>query len=499
MTDSNRLRMAVVREATAGTTPASPVMRVGEITGEGIVIAPQVAQSAAIRADRMNADPQTQNQRTQGPIQFAFSFPEDLGFYSELLQSAMYALWTRTPQHANDQTADSAITDAGTTANTYVVVDQSGSGGFAGSAYRVGHLVRATGFAQAANNRIFRVASSTATTVVGTTLGLTAEAAPPAAARLKVVGFQGASGDVTATATGLASTSLDFTTLGLQVGQWLKIGDASDPATFSFGGTPANNDWARISGPITANAIPLDHRPSGWAIDNGSGRTIRVWFGDVIKNGTTDVPLTVEKSFLGQAVPTHAVARGGQAGGFSLDMQAEQTVTGSFDLMFLTGAQGTVAVGASYVEGARSAEFTASADVGRVSEAGAAVTATNSVRRLQITLNNNTRMLPALGVLGAAGLGEGEASVTGTIEAYFGSNALLAKALAVPPTPTSVNVRLQKNNQAVPITLPRFFLTGGLPAAGGKNQDVIYNGSYLTARDAATNCHIQLDRLEYFN
>jgi hypothetical protein len=497
MTDTNRMRIALVREVTAGTTPGSPVMRVGEIVSESLVIAPQVTQSAAIRSDRMSADPTLQNQRTQGGISFAFTFPEDLGFYSELFQSAMYALWTRTAQHANDQTADSAITDAGTTANTYVVTDQSGSGGFAGSAYVVGHLVRATGFTNAANNQIFRVASSTSTTVVGTSLSLTAETVPPATARLKVVGFQGASGDITASTTGLASTSLNFTTLGLQVGQWVKIGDASN-ANFQFA-TAALNDWARITA-IAASALTLDHRPSGWGTDTGTSKTIRVFFGDVIKNGTTDVPLTVEKGFLAQGTPTYPIHRGGQASGLSLDLQAEQTVTGSVDLMFLSGVgTGTSAVGVSYVAFGGNAEMAASADVGRIMEAGAAVTATNSIRRLQIALNNYTRMLPAIGTVGAIGLGEGEAAVTGTIEAYFGSTALLAKALAQPPTATSVATRLQKNNQAVPITLPRLFLTGGSPSAGGKNQDVIYNGTFLTARDPATNCHIQFDRLEYFN
>jgi hypothetical protein len=326
---------------------------------------------------------------------------------------------------------------------------------------------------------------------------LTAETAPPATARLKVVGFQGASGDITATATGLASTSLNFTTLGLQVGQWIKIGDASAPATFSFAGA-ALNDWARVSGTPTATALPLDNRPSGWTTDAGTSRTIRVWFGDVIKNGTTDVPLSVERSFLGQATPTHIIHRGVQAGGLTLDFQSGQQITGSFDLMGLTSAQSTSAIGSGYVSPTtRSAMMTANADVGRVSEAGSAMVAPNSARRLQITLNNNARMLPAIGVVGAVGLGEGEAAVSGTLETYFGSNALLAKVLA--GTVTSVSARTQKNNQALVVSLPRVTLTAGNPNAAAKNQDVTLSASFAASIDTTTNAHIQIDRLEYFN
>jgi hypothetical protein len=119
---------------------------------------------------------------------------------------------------------------------------------------------------------------------------------------------QGASGDITATSTGLGSTALDFTTLGLVPGMWLKVGGTA--AGDKFANIAANNDWVRISGTITATAIPLDNRPSGWAVDNGSGKTIKVWFGDYINNGTTQTSLTVERGFLDQTTPTYIVNTG---------------------------------------------------------------------------------------------------------------------------------------------------------------------------------------------
>lgn len=495
MTDSNRLRISLVREATAGATPGSPVMRVGRITGESLGAQPQFTSSNEIRSDRMSADPIKVNEETRGGINFELSFPEDRSFLSELLQSAMYSLWTNTPQHWNDGTADSVITDVTGASGTFTVVDQSGSGGFAGTAYRVGHLVRSTGFAAAANNTIHRVTSSTATTVVvGVGAGLTNDAAPAAAARLKVIGLQGASADITATATGLGSTALDFTTMGLTVGQHIKIGDASN-TNFQFAAA-ANNGWARVTA-IAATALTLDNLPSGWVTDAGTGRTVRVFFGDLIRNGTTDVPLSVERSFLAQATPTHIIHRGVQAGGLSLDFSSGSVITGSVDLMGLSTAPGTVANGASYVPATTATVMSANQDVGRIAEAGAVVTGPNFIRRLQLALNNNTRMITAVGTVGAVGTGEGEAAVTGTLETYFGSTALLTKLIA--GTPTSFSARSAKNNQAILVQVPRATLTSGSPNAGGKNQDVMLPSSFQASIDALTNAHLVIERVEYFN
>jgi hypothetical protein len=215
---TNRVRLTSVEETTPGVTPTSPRMRLERITSESLTAAPRFVDSAELRSDRMQTDSiETVLPSGGGATGFEFSYPEDNSPWSSNLKSAFYSAWVNTPTFDNDGTADSVVTDAGTSANTYAVVS-------GGASVVVGHLVRATGFTNAANNQIFRVASSTSTTIVGTALSLTAEAAPPAAAKLKVVGFQGAAGDIIAAASSLTSTVLDFTTLGLHVGQTLKIG-----------------------------------------------------------------------------------------------------------------------------------------------------------------------------------------------------------------------------------------------------------------------------------
>ncbi|GAB5506683.1 MAG: hypothetical protein Rhirs2KO_18460 [Rhizobiaceae bacterium] len=486
MTDSNRLRLTTVRETTFGTTPGTPRMRTARLTGESIAYEPQFVQSEEIRADRMNSDPIKVNEINQGAINFELSYPVDNSPLSDFIRSLFFNTWVSTPTFDNDGTADSVIEDAGTTADTYQVAS-------GGAAVVAGHLVRATGFTNAANNQIFRAASSTGTTIVGSSLSLTAETAPPGTAKLKVVGFEGASGDITAGASGLGSTSLDFTTLGLAVGQWIKIGGSDTGEQFA---TSANNGWARISGTPTATALPLDNLPSGWSTDSGSSKTIRVWFGDQIKNGTTQTSLTIERGFMGQTTPTYLIQRGMVAGEGEINFTTEEVITGSVTFQGLTGEQTTTSLDASPDAATTNAIMSANVNVGRIAESGAALASPNYVRSAQIRVNNNLRTITAVGSVGAVDIGEGEARVEGTLETYFGSNALLAKLLAA--TVGSINLRAQKDSQAIILAVPRATFTSGSPSAGGKNQDVQLPLGFMASKDADTSAHVIMDRLEYY-
>lgn len=491
MTDSNRVRVSGIVETTFGVTPGSPRMRTARLTGEGLSFTPNFVSSNEIRADRMNADPIKINEENTGPLNFELSLFDENDLFAELMASAMFSTWVLTPYRKNDGTADSvitAVTAASQTTTVTAVAPQNG-------AYVVGHLVRHTGFTNAANNGKFRVSTGGTTSYICTGSGLVDETAPPGTARSKVVGFQGASADITATASGLGSTSLDFTTLALVAGMWIKIGDA-DNANFSFA-TAANNGWARVSGTPTATALPLDNLPSGWAVDSGTGKTIRVFFGDYIKNAVTRRSLSIEKSFLGQGTPTHMLQKGMVVGRMNLDYSTESIITGSFELRGLTGSQGTVANGNSYDAAPTQRVMSANVSVGQISEAGASVVSPNFIRSLQLQLENNLRPITAVGNVGAVDIGVGECQVTGTLEAYFGSNAFLTKLLA--GTISNISCRSQIDNQAFIIAMHRVTFTGGSPAAGGKNQDVLIPLTFQSSLDSTTNSHIFANRVEYYN
>ncbi len=484
MSDSNRVRLAVVRETTFGTTPSSPRMRTMRFTGESLKYAPKFSTSAEIRADRMNADPVKVNEDNSGGINFEMSYPVDLSPLSEVLASSFYNTWANTPARDNDGVAASVITSVTTGTNVVAVTT--------GAAYVIGHLVRQTGFAQGANNGLFRVTTGGATTYTCSAGAFATEASPAAAARSKVVGFEGASGDITATAGGLASTVLNFTTLGLQVGQWIKVGASLAANQFA---TAANNDWARVTS-IAATALGLDNLPAGWGVDAGTGKSIRVFFGDVLENGTTRTSLSIERGFMDQTTPTYLVQRGMVAGQLDLKYDAEQTITGSVAFTGLTGSQSTTTLSASPDAATTAAVMSASVNVGRIAENGAVLASPNWAKAFAVSINNNLRGIAAVGSTGNVDTGVGASAVTGTIETFFGSNALLAKLMA--GTVTNLNNRTTKNNQAIVLSLPRVTFTDGSPSASGQNQDVTLPLNFSASIDTATGCQIQLDRLEYF-
>ncbi|HEY4136494.1 MAG TPA: phage tail tube protein [Alphaproteobacteria bacterium] len=486
MTTANRVRISLVRETTLGVTPTTPRMRTERITGESLKYAPAFDQSEELRADRMNADPIKVNENTDGGLNFELSYPVDKAAFSERLCSLMFNDWVNTPARDNDGTADSAITGIVASSDSYTVLT--------GTAFVPGHLVRATGFAIAGNNGIFAAqAGSGATAVVApASPGLADEAAPPAAARLKVVGFQGDSGDIEATAQGLASTDLDFTTLGLTAGQWLKIGGTATGDKFA---TAALNAWVRVTS-VAQNLIGLDNLPGAWATDDGAGKTLKVFFGDWIRNGVTRISHSTERSFLGQAVPTHILSRGLVVNSMDLSIQSGQKVTGSFDMMGMTSDQGTAAYGSTYADATTNPVMAGSVNVGRIAESGTAIVAPNWAQSLALNVNNSLRKQLAVDSLGAVNIEPGDVAVTGTVQSYFGSNALYAKLLA--GTVGALNSRLAKNGQAIVFQLPRVTFTDGSPNAQQKNSDVVLPLAFQASLDTLTQAHVWIDRLEYF-
>lgn len=483
--DANRVRISLVREQTVGVTPATPKMRTGRITGESLAYAPSYTSSDEIRSDRSTADPVLTNITNSGAINFELFYPASKSFQSELLASAFMNDWDLNPEWDN---SESAAAIGAITTTSIAVADLSAAGGFAGTAVKTGHLMRLTG--TAANNTCYKVTASTATSL--TVAGATAEATPPATARAKVVGVEGAAADITATATGLASTTLDFTTFGLIPGQWIKVGGTAAANRFA---TAQDNDWVRVVA-IAAHALTCDNLPSGWTADTGTGKTIRIWFGDTLVNGTTQIGESIERSFLDQAQPTHILQAGMMTGQLDFDFTSEQIIKVTATMTGMKGSQGTTPTGASYAPAPAGTAMAANVSVGRIAEGGTTVSSPNWVKSAKVSLTNNLRTITAVGNVGAVGAGAGECGVTGTLETYFGSNAMLAKLLA--GTPSSISLRSTQNGQAVILQVPREFLTGGSPNAGQKNSDVTLPATFQGALDPTTGQMIILDRVEYF-
>src|SRR6185437_7337600 len=304
---SSRSKTGYVAEVTKGTTPATPAIQNMRVTSSQLAYTPTRVTSAEIRADRQVTDQILTKFDAGGNIGFELSFHGQ----DDMIAGALQGAWTNTP----NQAVSALTTTTATVAS--------------GTAFKAQMLAFTSGFATPANNGLFVVSSSTGTTVVFPSASFTAEASPPAAANCRIVGAQGASGDITATSTGLASTSLDFTTLGLTVGQWVLIG--GDAAGTHFA-TAACNGWARISA-IAAHALTFGIVPTGMTTDAGTGKTIQMFFGDFMVNGTTTQSFTFERQQQDLASPTYEYFTGMQVDKLSLPFKASSILTGTLNLV----------------------------------------------------------------------------------------------------------------------------------------------------------------------
>lgn len=496
MSDANRTAAALAEEATFNTVPATPAWRALRVKGVNLTFAPVTVISEELRSDRQITDLIRVGLEAGGDIPMEASY----GALDDLIEGAMMNVWTNAPYRYNNAVADSIITDVTATTITFSNpgVNPTGTGTFA-----VGHLVRTSGFTAAGNNALRRVTAATVTTV--NLAGGTIDAAPAAQARLKVVGFQGAAGDITATTVGsnaLTSTALDFTTLGLVPGMWLKIGGTAAGERFTT--VAANNDWVRVSiasgvTAITATRLELDIVPTGWATDSGATKTISVWMGDYIRNGTTKKSYAIEVQYQDLAVPEYEVYSGMRVGTFNLSGDAQSILQAQASFMGGNVTNSTArTAGSTDVAAPTGDVLNTSSNVGRIAENGAVVQGPNFVLGVNITIDNTLRRQNSVGNVASHGIGIGRAKVSGKLSTYYGNNTILNKIRN--GTATSYDVRFTDPNgtRVILVDIPRIKFNTGSPAVPGVDTDRTLDTDFTGLRHPVGTYTIQIQRFEEF-
>lgn len=422
--DSNITGLAYAEETTLKTLPGTPIWyglepnSYSDFGGELSTVA------------RAPIDPSRQNKKgtiTDLDASGGFNIDFTKSNLVRLLQGFFFADARQLPSTQALNAA--AVPLTGVTASSKTYAAASGLGSFAAS-----QIVFASGFTNAANNGLKTVASSTAGTVV-VNEALTDEASPPAAAKLETVGFQFASGDISLAVTSgipsLVATAADFTTLpGLIPGLWVFIG--GDAAGTRF----ANNvGYARIKS-IAAKAIVFDDSSFTPATEAGTGKTIRLFVGTVVKNEKTP-SLIKRRSYnierqLGQG-PTSTQAEyleGAVANEFTLNVpQADKL---NADLTFVacdnthrSGEAGDEIKGGTRVGVAGEDAYNTSSDIYRIKMSVIDPTSSNPsalfgyVSEANVSINNNVSPNKAIGTLGAFDTSAGNFEVGGSITAYF--------------------------------------------------------------------------------
>lgn len=257
--DSNRTGLRFAKEATPGVLPVTPIW-----TG----LEPNSYKDFGANFKMVARQPINANrQKRKGVV---VDMDASGGYQSDLTQSNIQDFAEGV--FFADLRKKTELAATGVDSGTGYAVAAGGAG------FPAGSLLFAKGFATAANNGLKKVASSDGTHVMASGLTTAAEAGT-----LVEVGVEAGSGDLTVTGAThpvIGSTTLDFTTLGLIVGEWIYIGGDSAGTQFA---TAANNGFARVRA-IAAHALTLDKSEAVMVTDAGTGKTVRIFFGRVLKN-----------------------------------------------------------------------------------------------------------------------------------------------------------------------------------------------------------------------
>lgn len=355
--------------------------------------------------------------------------------------------------------------------------------------FPVGCLVFASGFTNSANNGVKRV------TVVGVNAITVASdlitETPPASsggadgAKLYEVGFRFGTSEVNIDVSGSlpklvrASGTKDFTDFGLIPGELVFIG--GDSANTSFVNA-VNNGFVRVRS-VAATEIVFDKTSGTMVNETGTGLTIELYFGRVLKNEAAAADqvrrtyqLERSLSYPDDAATDEFQAEyltGAVANEFTLTVPSADKVT--VDLGFLAAGYETLAAGtAPNLKSETSSggaptlaeadAFNTSSDISRIKLATAGGATNPSAlfafaTDLTLTISNNASAEPALGVLGALDIAVGNFTVGGSIEAYFVEVAAIAAVIA--NSDITVEAHFVKANAGISFDVPLLSLGDG--------------------------------------
>jgi hypothetical protein len=486
MSNTNRVTIRATAEATFGVVPSTPDFVELCMTGApGLAFSPKTEPSAKIRSDRQLDDLILVGGEATGDIN------SELAFYihDQFLEGALFsAFQTRVNRLNNEQ--ETQIT-AAAAATDFTVTDE-------GDTIIENDIVRGENFSVAANN-VFHIAEAASTNISFITLTAAAETTPPNQARLTVVGHRSADGDqalaISGTTGTLTATILDFTTvaaLGLQAGDWICLD--------GFVATPANNGFYRLQIDPVAKILTFDLVPLGAVTETPAG-AVDIYVGDRLTNGTTTKSYSLEEEFADHTAEiTYQYFRGMTIDQYKISAPSQAIVTTGVtfsgkDAFYSTTSEGATleqlpggetngrATGATTITAQSVDILNSSSNVARLSENGVAITGANYVTEFTVEVANNLRQRNAVGFLGAISIGDGEFTVTGSMNTFFDNSDLARKVIS--NENTAVDVRyVDDNSHAIVIDLPKIKFNDGAAEVAAKNEDTTLPLGYTALRHA---------------
>jgi hypothetical protein len=477
--DSNSTGLAYAKEDTIKVLPGSPVwipLEPNSYTDFG-------GSVKTVARNPINADRQM---KKGAMVDFDASggWQQDLTYSNlqDLLQGFFFAAH-RTKGEAKNAIGVATMTIAVTAASDTFTVGGTGGPADLQTVFAAGDLVFMEGFTNAANNGLFKVVTVAAAYITvcaadgaGGAVTTVNESANSAASIVKV-GFESAAGDIDVDDAGslpaLTSTTFDFTTLDLSVGEIIYIG--GDVTATKFG-TAANNGFARVRS-IAAKRLELDKAHTTMVAEANTTLLVQLFVGRCLKNetgadivrSTYQLERTLGKAdsddtydqveYITGAVPNEITMNIPSADKVTMDMSFV-----GMDHELVDGATGPKG-GGTYSALPETDMFNTSSDFSRIkiavhSDSNEAATALfGYCTELSLTISNNVTGDKAVGVAGAFDATAGNFKVSGSVTAYFTDIAAIS---AVRNNSTvTLDIHMVKNNKGISIDLPVLTLGDG--------------------------------------
>jgi hypothetical protein len=248
------------------------------------------------------------------------------------------------------------------------------------------------------------------------------------------------------------------------VGQWVKVsGLTTNGAAFFAKVTAVSSTVLTVSGITLVNEGPT------------GGCTVVM--GAQITNGTSLFSQDIEKQYT-DLTNVFSVLTGMCIDGMEVNLAAGEIATGKFSFMGKREISNTTSISSiGHTAAAANSIMNGIDNVVAVLENSSSFAGTS----FGIKLGNNLRTRKVLGVLGADSVGSGTVDVTGSLQAYFSTAALIDKYLSF--TQSSLAFILgTAAAKAYVIDLPAVKYSKGTRVAGGINTDVMAELEYTAIR-----------------
>lgn len=337
-------------------------------------------------------------------------------------------------------------------------------------------LIFASGFIDAANNGL-KVVATAAAGKITVSQNLVNEANPPSGAKIVKVGAEAAAGEFDVNASGslpkITSATYDFTTLGINPGEWIFVG--GDSATHQFV-TAANNGWKRVKS-VAAGAIVLDKSSSTMVTEANTTTSVRIFIGRFLKNESGSLikrrtyqlertlgapdnaqPTQIQSEYLEGAVPNELV----------LNFATAEKLTADLSFIAMSHVLRSGATGVKSGDRPSLTEtdaYNTSNDISRIKMNIVNDGSANPlplfayITEATLTIGNNVTPNKVIGVIGAADMTAGNFDVSGTMTVYFVDVAAIDA--VVNNASVTLDMILAKDNKGVAIDIPLLTLGEG--------------------------------------